>query len=97
MHACASCHDLIDPVGFALDQYDAVGSLAFDESGRSQPVDADRTFARWPSRRRRRMNLRTESLKRPELFVTALVKKADDLRTRATVNSCRWSRKCGGS
>ncbi len=23
--SCASCHDLIDPVGFALDRYDAVG------------------------------------------------------------------------
>src|SRR5690606_20248016 len=23
--ACASCHDLIDPVGFALENYDAVG------------------------------------------------------------------------
>ncbi|WP_146516729.1 DUF1592 domain-containing protein [Rubripirellula amarantea] len=38
--ACASCHDLIDPVGFALDRFDAVGrwraydgDLAVDASG----------------------------------------------------------------
>ncbi|MEM8912716.1 MAG: DUF1592 domain-containing protein [Planctomycetota bacterium] len=38
--ACATCHDLIDPVGFALDHYDAVGryrdydgDLAIDSSG----------------------------------------------------------------
>lgn len=38
--ACASCHDLMDPVGFALENYDAVGrwrdfeeGLAIDSSG----------------------------------------------------------------
>jgi hypothetical protein len=36
--SCASCHDLIDPVGFALDRYDAVGRWRLTEDG--QAVDA---------------------------------------------------------
>lgn len=36
--ACASCHDLIDPVGFALENFDAVGRWRDLENG--QPVDA---------------------------------------------------------
>ena len=36
---CASCHSVIDPLGFALEQYDAIGAFrTVDESGR--PVDA---------------------------------------------------------
>ena len=36
--SCASCHRLIDPVGFALEQYDAVGRWRTLDEGR--PVDA---------------------------------------------------------
>jgi hypothetical protein len=36
--ACASCHNLIDPVGFALENFDAVGRWRTAEEGR--PVDA---------------------------------------------------------
>ncbi len=36
--ACASCHRLIDPVGFALEQFDAVGHWRATDEGR--PVDA---------------------------------------------------------
>ena len=36
--ACASCHNLIDPPGFALENYDAVGRWRFLEEGK--PVDA---------------------------------------------------------
>jgi hypothetical protein len=36
--ACASCHDQIDPVGFALENYDAVGRWRELEEG--QPIDA---------------------------------------------------------
>ena len=40
--ACAACHDLIDPVGFALDNYDAVGRWRDDYGGNGgdRPVDA---------------------------------------------------------
>jgi hypothetical protein len=36
--ACASCHDLMDPVGFALENFDAVGRWRGTEAG--QPIDA---------------------------------------------------------
>ncbi|MBD3672739.1 MAG: DUF1592 domain-containing protein [Planctomycetaceae bacterium] len=36
--ACASCHNLIDPVGFSLEHFDAVGRWRDLENGR--PVDA---------------------------------------------------------
>jgi mono/diheme cytochrome c family protein len=36
--ACASCHRLIDPVGFSLEQFDAVGRWRVMEEGK--PVDA---------------------------------------------------------
>lgn len=36
--ACASCHDLIDPVGFSLENFDALGRWREIEEG--QPVDA---------------------------------------------------------
>jgi hypothetical protein len=36
--ACASCHELMDPVGFALDNFDAIGRWRETEAG--QPIDA---------------------------------------------------------
>ena len=36
--ACASCHDLMDPVGFALENFDAIGRWRTYEDG--VPVDA---------------------------------------------------------
>jgi mono/diheme cytochrome c family protein len=39
---CASCHSVIDPLGFALEQFDAIGALrTVDENG--QPVDTRST------------------------------------------------------
>jgi hypothetical protein len=40
--SCASCHSVIDPLGFALEQFDAIGAWrTSDETGR--PVDARAT------------------------------------------------------
>jgi hypothetical protein len=36
--ACASCHNLMDPIGFSLENYDAVGRWRDNELG--QPIDA---------------------------------------------------------
>ena len=36
--ACASCHNLMDPVGFALENFDAVGRWRSEDEG--MPVDA---------------------------------------------------------
>ena len=42
--SCASCHSVIDPLGFALENFDVIGGWrTFDESG--MPVDASGTTA----------------------------------------------------
>lgn len=70
--ACASCHNIMDPVGFALENYDAVGRWRELEGGR--PVDAagglpdGSTFAGVAG-------LEQALLKRPEVFVGALTEK----------------------
>jgi hypothetical protein len=70
--ACAGCHKLMDPVGFALENYDAVGRWRGTESG--APVDAagglpdGSTFQGLSG-------LRDALLRRPELFVTTTTEK----------------------
>ncbi len=70
--ACAGCHRLMDPVGFALENFDAVGRWRDDEEGR--PVDASgglpdgRAFEGVEG-------LEKALLDRPELFVTAMTEK----------------------
>jgi hypothetical protein len=41
--ACAGCHRLIDPLGFALESFDAVGAWRTQENGR--PVDSSAQLA----------------------------------------------------
>jgi mono/diheme cytochrome c family protein len=70
--ACASCHNLMDPVGFALENYDAVGRWRTEEDG--TPIDAagnlpDGTKFEGAS------GLQQALLSRPELFVSALTEK----------------------
>lgn len=71
--ACATCHNVIDPVGFALENFDVDGSwrsstregLAIDASGillDGTPVDGPRA-------------LREALLKDPELFATTVTQK----------------------
>jgi len=70
--ACASCHDVMDPVGFALENYDAVGRWRSLDEGR--PVDASgglpdgSTFAGVAA-------LEHGLLQRPELFAATLSEK----------------------
>lgn len=67
--ACARCHNLMDPIGFALENFDAVGRWRDLEAGR--PVDAagglpdGSSFVGVAG-------LETAILKRPQVFVTAL-------------------------
>ncbi|MBI5802607.1 MAG: DUF1592 domain-containing protein [Verrucomicrobia bacterium] len=70
--ACASCHDLMDPVGFALENYDALGRRRTLEEGR--PVDATGGFpdgAKFTGV----AGLEQTLLNRPELFVGTLTEK----------------------
>jgi hypothetical protein len=70
--ACAACHDLMDPVGFAMENYDALGrwrdwegDATIDASG----LLPDGTNASSVS------DLEASILKRPEVFVGTLVEK----------------------
>ncbi len=70
--ACAACHDIIDPVGFALENFDAVGRWRTHDGG--VPVDAsgmlpDGTKFSGPA------DFRNALLDRPELFVSTAAEK----------------------
>lgn len=70
--ACASCHDLMDPIGFALENFDAVGRWrVFDES---QPVDS---VGALPDGRKISglSDLESGIIERPEMFVGTLTEK----------------------
>ena len=70
--ACASCHRLMDPVGFALENYDAVGRWRDADGG--VPVDATATLFDGTA-----VNgvdeLEAALLRRPELFVGTVAEK----------------------
>jgi hypothetical protein len=70
--ACASCHKLMDPVGFALENFDAVGRWRTTEEGR--PVDAA-GGAPDGSEFVGVGGLEEALVKRPELFVGTLTEK----------------------
>lgn len=70
--ACASCHRLIDPVGFSLEQFDAVGRWRDLEDGR--PIDAEGGLPDG-SEFAGVAGLETALKQRPELFVRTLVEK----------------------
>ena len=70
--ACASCHDLMDPIGFALENFDAVGRWREFENGVAIDVSGGlpdgSVFAGVE-------NLEKGLLERPELFVRTLSEK----------------------
>jgi hypothetical protein len=70
--ACAGCHKLMDPVGFALENYDAVGRWRASEEGR--PVDATGGLPDG-SKFEGVDGLERALLERPELFVGTLTEK----------------------
>ena len=70
--ACASCHNILDPVGFSLENFDAVGRWREMEGGR--PVDASGGFP--DGREFVGVDALEEALlDRPELFVSTLAEK----------------------
>jgi len=69
---CASCHNLIDPPGFALENFDAVGRWRNLEEGK--PVDASGGLPDG-SKFTGIAALEEGLLKRPELFVSTLTEK----------------------
>jgi hypothetical protein len=70
--ACASCHNLMDPVGFCLENYDAIGRWRDYEAG--QPVDASGGLP-GVGQFDGIAGLEDGLLERPEIFVGTLVEK----------------------
>ncbi len=70
--ACASCHNLMDPIGFALENFDAVGRWRTIEDG--QPIDATGGL---PDGNKVTgvAGLEAGLLKRPDLFASTLTEK----------------------
>lgn len=70
--ACASCHNLMDPVGFALENFDAVGRWRTVDGG--VQVDASGTLPDG-TRFDGATELQQALLKRPDLFVSTVTEK----------------------
>ena len=70
--ACAGCHTLMDPAGFSLENFDAVGRWRAFEEGR--PIDVSGGLPNG-SRFEGVAGLEQALLKRPELFVGTLTEK----------------------
>ena len=68
--SCASCHDLMDPIGFALENFDAVGRYRIHEG--EQPLDVSATLPSG-SEITGFEELESSIMKHPEIFVTAMV------------------------
>ena len=70
--ACAGCHRLMDPIGFALENYDAVGRWRTVDA--NMPIDASATLFDGSSISGV-AGLQAAILKNPDLFVSTLAEK----------------------
>jgi hypothetical protein len=70
--ACASCHNLMDPIGFALENYDAIGRWRTHEDGVKLDVSGSLPDGQTYSGIE---GLEKSLLARPGLFVTAFTEK----------------------
>src|SRR5690606_36501868 len=70
--SCAMCHSLIDPFGFALENFDSIGAWRDTEAGR--PVDAQGSFIDG-SAIDGAVGLRRFLVERRELFVAAFAER----------------------
>jgi len=70
--ACASCHNLMDPIGFALENYDAIGRWRTHEDGVKLDVSGSLPDGQIYSGIE---GLEKSLLARPDLFITAFTEK----------------------
>ncbi len=70
--ACASCHRIMDPIGLALENFDAVGIWRTQEAGTA--IDASGELADG-TRINGAVELRESLLKRPEVLVSTMTEK----------------------
>src|SRR5207237_1207368 len=69
---CASCHRVMDPLGFALENFDAVGAWRTEDDG--VPIDASGQLADGAAVDGV-VAMRQAILRRPELFVSTMTEK----------------------
>ena len=69
---CAACHKTLDPIGFALENFDAVGAWRAVEAG--EPIDASGELADG-AKVNGVVELRQALMSRPENFVTTVTEK----------------------
>jgi hypothetical protein len=69
---CASCHKIMDPIGFALENYDAVGTWRTEDSG--TPIDAGGKLADG-TEVNGVVSVRNAILARPEIFASTVTEK----------------------
>ena len=72
--SCASCHGIMDPLGFALENFDAIGEWRSADRWAATPIDAagklvDGTAVGGP------VDLRKALMRRPDQFVQTLTEK----------------------
>ena len=77
---CASCHRTIDPVGFSLENFNAVGQWR-EYEGEGEPIDVSGALP-GVGEFRGVAGLEDALLSRPEMFAGALTEKAVDVRAR---------------
>jgi mono/diheme cytochrome c family protein len=70
--SCASCHKVMDPLGFALENFDAVGAWRTSDDG--TPIDASGQLADGTAIDGV-VSLRRALLRRPETFVSTMTEK----------------------
>jgi hypothetical protein len=72
---CASCHKIMDPIGFALENFDATGAWRTKEGGTDgTPIDASGELLDG-SKINGPVELRQALLKNPEIFTGTLTEK----------------------
>jgi hypothetical protein len=69
---CASCHKVMDPIGFTMENFDAVGSWRTRDAG--EPIDASGTFVDG-TKVDGVVTLRQALLKHPDVFVRTMTQK----------------------
>jgi hypothetical protein len=69
---CASCHNVMDPLGFAMENFDAIGQWRTQDSGAA--IDSSATLATG-QKVNGVVDLRNQILARPEQFVGTLTEK----------------------
>ncbi len=73
---CASCHKMMDPIGFSLENFDAVGAWRTRDGGTLGSSDRRlRPAARRHEDRRRGRRCARRSLRQPEIFVGTMTEK----------------------